>query len=110
MKLLFDQNLSFRLCHLLVDLFPDSTQVRLVGLDQAEDSAIRNYAATYGFAIVTQDIDFYRLALLHGIPPKIVWLRCGNQPTAVIAGLLREHAAELQAFADDSALACLELY
>lgn len=28
MKLLFDQNLSFKLCRHLADLFPDSSQVR----------------------------------------------------------------------------------
>ena len=37
MKLLFDQNLSFKLCRDLVDLFPGSTQVRLVGLAEASD-------------------------------------------------------------------------
>src|SRR5208337_1653787 len=37
MKLLFDQNLSFKLCALLSDLFPDSKPVRQLGLDQSED-------------------------------------------------------------------------
>jgi hypothetical protein len=37
MKLLFDQNLSFKLCQRLADLFPDSDQVRRLGLDQADD-------------------------------------------------------------------------
>jgi hypothetical protein len=32
MKLLFDQNLSFKLCGLLSDLFPDSKQVRIAGI------------------------------------------------------------------------------
>lgn len=31
MKLLFDQNLSFKLCQRLADLFPDSDQVRRLG-------------------------------------------------------------------------------
>jgi hypothetical protein len=31
MKLLFDQNLSFKLCTLLSDLFPDSKPVRELG-------------------------------------------------------------------------------
>lgn len=35
MKLLFDQNLSFKLCRQLNDLFPDSRQVWLVGLEPA---------------------------------------------------------------------------
>jgi predicted nuclease of predicted toxin-antitoxin system len=32
MKLLFDQNLSYKLCGRLADLFPDSQQVRRLGL------------------------------------------------------------------------------
>ena len=46
MKLLFDQNLSFKLCQRLSDLFPDSNQVRQVGLAEAEDvlSPVQNPA------------------------------------------------------------------
>ena len=40
MKLLFDQNLSFKLCRTLSDLFPGSTQARLVGLADATDRAV----------------------------------------------------------------------
>ena len=39
MKLLFDQNLSFKLCQALADLFPGSSQVRLLGLAEADDIA-----------------------------------------------------------------------
>jgi predicted nuclease of predicted toxin-antitoxin system len=55
MKLLFDQNLSFKLCRRLGDLFPDSNQVRLLGLDQATDAAIWDYAKTNDFILVTLD-------------------------------------------------------
>ncbi|MGA2853320.1 MAG: DUF5615 family PIN-like protein [Verrucomicrobiota bacterium] len=37
MKLLFDQNLSFKLCGRLEDLFPGSNQVRQLHLDEADD-------------------------------------------------------------------------
>ncbi|MFL4971301.1 MAG: DUF5615 family PIN-like protein [Xanthobacteraceae bacterium] len=40
MKLLFDQNPSFKLCQQLADIFPGSSQVRLVGLEAADDRAI----------------------------------------------------------------------
>jgi len=40
MKLLFDQNLSFKLCRLLADVFPESNQIRLIGMEEAEDRAI----------------------------------------------------------------------
>jgi len=39
MKLLFDQNLSFKLCSRMADLFPESSQVCLLGLSEADDRA-----------------------------------------------------------------------
>ena len=42
MKLLFDQNLSYKLAHRLADLFPDSTHVREVSLHEADDSVVGN--------------------------------------------------------------------
>ena len=110
MKLLFDQNLSFKLCPLLSDLFPGSAQVRLLGLDLAEDRVIWERAKADSFVLVSQDSDFAELAAMFGPPPKVVWLRCGNQPTATIATLLRENAESVLAFAQESELACLEIY
>jgi predicted nuclease of predicted toxin-antitoxin system len=40
MELRFDQNLSFKLCRRLANLFPDSTHVQLIGLDRADDVTI----------------------------------------------------------------------
>jgi predicted nuclease of predicted toxin-antitoxin system len=95
MKLLLDQNLSYKLCRLLA-LFPDSAQVRRAGLAAADDRAIWNYAAAHGFTLVSFDADFVELATLLGSPPKLVWLRRGNQPTAVIEAMLREHAEAIR--------------
>lgn len=103
MKLLFDQNLSHRLPTLLAQAFPGSTQVRLLGLDRAGDMEIWRYAAEQDFCVVTLDADFADLSGLLGSPPKIVWLRCGNKPTAFIASLIRTHAVRIMtlALADD---------
>ncbi len=78
MKLLFDQNLSHRLVKLLDDLFPGSQHVRALGLAEADDLAIWEYAVAHDFIIVTQDSDYSDWNKLRGAPPKIVWLRCGN--------------------------------
>lgn len=37
MRLLFDQNLSFKLCLRLTGLFPNSEQVRIVGMAESSD-------------------------------------------------------------------------
>ena len=91
MKLLLDQNLSYKLVAKLGSGFPDSTQARLLGMAQASDTAIWQYAADNGFTIVTKDSDFYERSLIHGFPPKIIWLQCGNTSTEFVAGLLVAH-------------------
>ena len=110
MKLLFDQNLSFKLCGRLADLFPDSNQVRLAGLDAADDRAIWEFAKANGLTIVSQDSDFADMAALFGPPPKVIWLRCGNQTNAVIEKIFRDHADAVSAFEQDAGAACWELY
>ncbi len=110
MKLLFDQNLSFRLCKTLADLFPGSSQVRLLGLERATDRVIWDRAKSDGFMLVSQDSDFSELAGLIGPPPKVVWLRCGNQPASIIAELLRAHAGLIAEFQASEDGACLEIY
>jgi predicted nuclease of predicted toxin-antitoxin system len=109
MKLLFDENLSFRLCRHLNDLFPGSSQVRLLGLERADDRTIWNYARANGFVLVTLDADFVDMAGLLGPPPKVIRLRCGNQATAVIEALVRDHAETVGDFERDQS-ACLEIY
>ena len=109
MKLLFDQNLSFKLCRQLGDLYPASAQTGVLGLGNAKDSTVWDAAREGGFLLVTQDADFAEMAALIGPPPKIVWLRCGNRPTAFIADLMRRSAVTIEAFASDDHMACLEI-
>lgn len=110
MRLLFDQNLSFRLCRSLADIFPHSQQAAGLGLARADDTSVWDVAGREGFTIVTLDADFAEMAALRGPPPKVVWLRCGNQSTSVVEGLLRSHGATIADFIDDRDAACLELY
>jgi predicted nuclease of predicted toxin-antitoxin system len=109
-KLLFDQNLSHRLCRVLADIFPGSEQVRRAGLDRASDEIIREFARENGFTIVTLDADFSDIAALRGAPPKVIWLRCGNQPTSFVETVLRDHISLIAAFDKDAEASCLELY
>src|SRR5665213_3313734 len=108
MKLLFDQNLSFKLCGHLAELFPDCDQVRRLGLDQADDRVIWEHAKGNGFTLVTQDSDFADLVALLGTPPKVIWLRCGNQTTETIEKILRCHAEANFSFEKDDTPHCLE--
>ena len=89
MKLLFDQNLSHMLVGRLDDAFPDSDHVRNVGLREASDHAVWEYAREKGFAIVSKDEDFHQLSFLRGPPPKVVWVKLGNCTTDDVERVLR---------------------
>jgi predicted nuclease of predicted toxin-antitoxin system len=110
MRLLFDQNLSFKLCQQLADLFPGSTQARLLGLSEADDRTLWQHAKANGLVIVSQDADFAEMAALHGPPPKVIWLRSGNRPTEFVEARLRTHANAIATFERDVVAACLEIY
>jgi predicted nuclease of predicted toxin-antitoxin system len=98
MKLLFDQNLSPRLPRLLADIYPESIHVREVGLREAEDLAIWEYALLHGYAIVSKDSDFQQRSLLHGAPPKFIWLRVGNCTVKRTEDLLRRYSTAIHTF------------
>jgi len=74
------------------------------------DRAIWAYAKVNNFILVSHDADFADLATLYGPPPKVIWLRCGNQPTHAIEDRLRDHAEAIAAFVKDEATACWEIY
>jgi predicted nuclease of predicted toxin-antitoxin system len=97
-KLLFDQNLSHRLVEALQNEYPDSKHVRDLGLSRASDSFVWAYASDNGFTLVSKDADFHQLSLLHGAPPKVIWVRRGNCTTDEFIDLLRAHRREIEAF------------
>ena len=101
MKLLFDQNLSWRLPQKLADLYPDSQHVRDGGLKESEDIDIWDYAKANDFVVVTKDMDFQQRSLLFGYPPKVVRLRVGNCPVQTIEDLLRRYSATIHTFEID---------
>lgn len=73
MKLLFDQNISFRITKGISDIFPNSKQVRQLNLDDSSDIDIWRYARKNDYVIVTFDADFSDIANVNGCPPKIIW-------------------------------------
>lgn len=109
MKLLFDQNLSPRLVSKLADIYAESVHLREIGLRDADDSVIWNYAKLNGFAIVSKDSDFQQRSLLYGSPPKFIWLRVGNCPVKTIEDLLRTHSVAIHTFGLDQTKAHLML-
>jgi predicted nuclease of predicted toxin-antitoxin system len=112
MKLLFDQNISYRIVSLVSNKYLEAKHINQVGLENATDNAIWNFARENNFTIVTFDSDYYDLSIIKGRPPKIIWLRLGNTSTNMVAKVFNEDFALIEAFLTDSSyedLACLEI-
>ena len=109
MKLLLDQNLSFRFLDHLTAKFPGSTHVRIAGLEQASDLKVWEHAKQNDLTVVTKDTDFYELALARGVPSKIVWLRCGNVSNRYLLANLLKEADMIKGFIEEPESICLEL-
>lgn len=112
MKILFDQNISFRIVKSLKDIFPDCSQVRIEGLENASDSQIWSFASDNEFTIITFDADYFDLATLRGHPPKVIWLRIGNTSTVNLEMVIRLHADSIKEFITSRQLdeiGCLEI-
>lgn len=109
MKLLFDENLSFKLPRRLADIFPDSIHVRDVNLKAADDPMVWDYAKDNDLMIVSKDVDMHDLSLVFGNPPKVIWLRLGNCSTSQIENLLRKDFDIIKSFYEDEHLSLLEL-
>jgi predicted nuclease of predicted toxin-antitoxin system len=110
MKLLLDQNLSHRLIDVLDDLFPGSLHVRLLGLAEADDLTIWNYARDHDLVIVTQDSDYSDWNKLRGVPPRIIWLRCGNATVDQIHLKLRSAATRIHLLHTDPEVEVVEVW
>jgi predicted nuclease of predicted toxin-antitoxin system len=112
MKLLLDQNISFRITNRIQDIFPGSKQVRDLGLENSKDSLLWTFAKKNGYCIVSFDVDFYDLGLIKGSSPKVVWLRLGNTSTQNIEKVLRKNFELIKSFLTDpnyKEIGCLEI-
>lgn len=112
MRILFDQNISFRVVKKLSQSFPEARQVKELGLEGSTDLQIWEYAKRNQYTIVTFDADFYDLANIKGHPPKIIWLRIGNSTTDYIVQLFNLKFDLIKDFIsnpDYEEIACIEI-
>jgi predicted nuclease of predicted toxin-antitoxin system len=108
-KLLFDQNISHRIIKLLDADFSACDQIRRLKLENKSDKEIWTFAGQNNFIVVTFDADFYEFSNLYGHPPKIIWLRFGNNTTSGIAQVLIEKKELINDFIKQDEFSCLEL-
>ena len=101
MSLLLDENLSPRLTFRLVSLFSGLIHVRDVGLKQAGDEEIWDWARENSYTVITADADFVALVNRRGPPPKLIHLERCDFPFNVIEELLRQNAIRISEFEND---------
>jgi len=107
MKLLLDNNLSFKLIQPLQIPFPGSQHVRDVLKVDSDDVAIWYHAKSNNFVILTKDNDFDERSQLEGCPPKIIHLICGNKTTLYMLDLLLSHREEILIFSETDTENCI---
>ena len=110
MRLLFDQNLSFRVVKQLKATFPDVIGVRECGLFNADDYQIWEYARQNDYTVVTFDKDIPAIGSVKGFPPKIIWLRTGNSGNRAVVSLFTDRAEQFDAFIKNDRKRCLMVY
>ena len=67
------------------------------------------HARQNGLTIVSADADFYRMAITIGPPPKVIWLKGCDYPTAVVEEVMRREAIRISEFEKDPEQAVLVL-
>src|SRR5680860_1212761 len=107
-KLLFDQNISYRLISKISASYPKAKQTKL-GLTDYSDKKIWDFAKANGYTIITFDSDFFDLNTYYGFPPKIIWLRTGNMTSNYLAKFLLDKHKQIADFIKDEHLGCLQL-
>lgn len=79
MKFIVDAQLPPALARALRDHGIDASAVREIGLREADDPGIWNYAIENGAAVISKDEDFAERCLTSpSAPIVIIWLRIGN--------------------------------
>lgn len=110
MKLLLDENISFRVVQSLTNIFPGSIHISNQQPQLKEDQQIFDFAKANDFTIVSFDEDFYDLQLLKGYPPKIVWLRFGNSGNLRVVSKLIENQEAIISFLSNPDSGIIEIY
>ena len=110
MKLLLDHNISHKLVARLADIFPDTTQTRLLNFGRTNDPQLWLFAKAHGYVFVSKDRDVAELAILRGAPPKVIWLRMGNCTTVAVERTLRSNLDAIMDLVRDPHQVVLELF
>jgi predicted nuclease of predicted toxin-antitoxin system len=84
MKLLLDENISWRIAKYIENYFDEIIHVTSVHNHRLNDLEIWLYAKENNLTILTFDEDFRSFASYFGFPPKVILLKTGNVSKLVL--------------------------
>ncbi len=102
MRLSFDQNQSAPLSAHCAMALPGSGHERLLGLMNAPDPLIWDYAKKNGFSLASNDWDFLDPSTRLGSPPKVILPSMGNCGTSEVATALLASVEAVAHFVNSS--------
>jgi predicted nuclease of predicted toxin-antitoxin system len=109
MKLLFDQNISFKIKNALAEEFPESIHVSDIRMQTSTDAQVWEYAKSNSLTIVSKDSDYFDLSMLLGSPPKVIWVNVGNSSTLNLINILKSNTHKIKEFIESTDSTCLKL-
>ena len=111
MKLLLDENLSWRMIKKLSPFFEEiihSSDIKI--LQPPNDISIWNYAKKNGFTIISKDDDFEKIVLLRKAPPKLIYLKTYNLDTKKLVELIIDSKKKIIEFENSNENDIMEIY
>ena len=95
MKIIIDAQLSPHLAKWISEVFKiESYSVAFLGMLNAIDTVIFDYARKENAIVMTKDEDFIKIQHRLGSPPKIIWITCGNTTNQNIRKILEDKLPE----------------
>ncbi len=88
MKFNIDNQLPPALASWLIGKRHDAEHVFPLGVAEASDAAIWDFAVSQGASVITKDSDFAERRMQSANGPTVIWMRIGNVATATLLAKL----------------------
>jgi predicted nuclease of predicted toxin-antitoxin system len=93
MTIWIDAQLSPFIANWINANFPelDAKSLRSLGLEYADDYDIFQKARKANVVVMSKDYDFVKLIEIHGVPPQLIWVTCGNTSNIRLCDILNTY-------------------
>ncbi|MBX3044623.1 MAG: DUF5615 family PIN-like protein [Candidatus Kapabacteria bacterium] len=109
MKVLLDENISWRIIKFIEKYFEDVKHITSISTNRLSDFEIWRYAKINNYTILTYDSDFRNFVTYYNYPPKVVWIRTGNISKIHLAELIQNNIDSIIEFGNNDDFGILEI-